>query len=185
MRLIINLSWGTNGHIPDIQDAVDRAVSRGAIVVASAGNTLFGAPAQRDTAHYPSDYPNVIAVTSVDRNQQRPLDANFGDRINISAPGGTDAPEDRIASAQPILRENIPPGDANTGVTRRSGTSFAAAHVTGVAALIASAAPFLNAAKIREAIESHTTQLHDLDGMGRGLVNAEDALRSVLPPPST
>jgi subtilisin family serine protease len=181
MRLILNLSWSTGHDIPEIQNAVNDAASRDALVVASAGNTLFGSPAQRDTPHYPSDYPNVISVTSVDRNQQRPIDAYFGDNIDISAPGGKDAPTDRISSAQPILPpDEVPAGDPNTGVTDRYGTSYAAPHVTGIAALIASAAPHLTAAEIRHAIESTASQLPNPDGMGRGLVNADAALQSAL-----
>src|SRR6266566_4077388 len=120
---IINLSLGTNetfGGPTDIQLAIDYAWSRGALVVAAAGNAGTG------TLDYPARLPNVVSVAAIDETGLKASFSNFGSGLDLAAPG------DRILTL-----------DGNNQVHYLTGTSFAAPFVTGAAALLLSADPAL------------------------------------------
>jgi subtilisin family serine protease/DNA uptake protein ComE-like DNA-binding protein len=160
-QLIMNLSWKTSGDVALIRDAINQAAARGAIVVASAGNL----PSRENEPHYPSDYPAVISVAAVGPDRARAYYSFYGDQVDISAPGGDDyVPDGDIFSAAP-----------NVMVTTGVGTSFAAPHVAGSAALLASANRSLTPERIRSAIESSAGVLPER-GLGRGLVDVRAAL---------
>ena len=133
------------------------AVSRGIVVVASAGNN--GPNAQ---PAYPAAIPGVIAVTAVDSQEGLFGQANRGDYIDLAAPGVgilTTAPRGAFQLS--------------------SGTSLATAHVSGVVALLLSA----NRHAFNPDILNRTAL--DLGKPGRdvdfgfGLINTEQALRSI------
>lgn len=167
--LIINLSWKTSGDVALIRDAVDQAVSRGATVVASAGNF----PSRENEPHYPSDYRPVISVAAVGPDRKRAYYSFYGDEVDVSAPGGDDtSPGGSIHSAAP-----------NSMVTSGVGTSFAAPHIAGVAALLASANRLSTPLGIRSVVESSAVPIADR-GMGQGLADAAAALRSSSSPPN-
>jgi subtilisin family serine protease len=160
-RLIINMSWKTTGDIGLIRDACDIAAAQGALLVASAGNM----PDRENEPHYPSDYPCVVSVAAVAPDRRRADYSYFGDAVDVSAPGGDEsAPERSITSA-------APGGRSATGC----GTSFAAPHVAGIAALAAAACPNLLAAQLRFCVESGASPLSD-PGMGKGLCDAKGAI---------
>ncbi|MFT3691062.1 S8 family serine peptidase [Paenirhodobacter sp.] len=92
-----------------LQDAVARSVSRGAILVAAAGN---GGP--RGGPRYPAAYPGVIGVTATDRRNRIYRNASTGDFVDIAAAGVN------VWAADP----GAPQGAEWTG------TSFAAPFVT-------------------------------------------------------
>ncbi len=106
---LINLSLaGPRNRV--LARAMQAAAARGAILVAAAGND------GRDEVAFPAADPNVISVTAVDARKRRYRSANIGNEIDLAAPGVD------------IL---IPgPGEA----TYRSGTSYAAAVVSGLIA---------------------------------------------------
>jgi subtilisin family serine protease len=161
--LIMNLSWKTTGDVGLIRDAIATAAARGALVVASAGNS----PAAENEPHYPSDYPSVISVAAVGRTRQRAPYSYWGDEVDMSAPGGDrNDPSGRLLSTEPG-------GRAGT----QAGTSFAAPHIAGIAALVFAARPSLHATGIRWAIESSASPLAER-GLGRGLGNAAAAVVS-------
>lgn len=109
---VINLSLaGPSNEV--LRDAVERAVAKGVIVVASVGNTS-GA----DRA-YPAAYPNVISVTAVDTHNDVYRYANRGPFVDFAAPG---------------VALSIPGGD----LVPVSGTSFATPFVTAAAAVLRS-----------------------------------------------
>jgi serine protease len=116
----------------------------------------------------------VISVAAVGPNRRRPDYSYYGDEVDMSAPGG-DArdPGGAIYSAAP-----------DSMVTTGYGTSFAAPHVAGIAALIASANSRLTAAEIRLGIESSAVALRER-GMGRGLADAAAALNAIRVPPQS
>lgn len=124
---VINLSLGGVLESTGVTQAIDYATSKGALVVAAAGNG-----GSLSTPKWPASYDGTIAVTSVDPDDQSPAFAQRGDYIDISAPGV------RILSTAQ--------GEYNS----QSGTSMSAAFVSGAAALLFSARPQLTPAEVRE-----------------------------------
>lgn len=124
---VINLSLGGAVESSGVTQAIDYATSKGALVVAAAGNG-----GSLSTPKWPAFYDATIAVTSVDVNDQSPAFAQRGDYIDISAPGV------RILST------------AKGEYDLQNGTSMSAAFVSGAAALLISARPQLGPAEVRE-----------------------------------
>ncbi|RAS33235.1 S8 family serine peptidase [Paraburkholderia bryophila] len=124
---IINLSLGGLGGCEStLQNALDFAVSRGATVVAAAGNNATSA-----TKFSPANCRNVISVGGSNRWGSRWVDSNYGPTVDIAAPG------DSIWST--YNNGAVTPG--TEGYAYASGTSMAAPAVSGVLALMQSVAP--------------------------------------------
>ncbi|ALC24254.1 type VII secretion-associated serine protease mycosin [Streptomyces pristinaespiralis] len=130
---VINLSLGDDSesaHAEAGEDAaVQYALSKGSVVVASAGN----GGEKGDHISYPAAYPGVIAVTAVDRWGTH---ASFSTRrwyATVSAPG-----------------VNIVIADPDRRYYEGWGTSAAAAFVSGAVALVRSAHPDLTPAQIKK-----------------------------------
>ena len=118
---IINLSLGGVRACPNAyQKAINFALSRGAIVVAAAGNAGIDA-----SQFAPANCKGVIAVGNSTKNGTRASDSNYGKTVTVSAPG-TDILSLGIDSI------NRPNGKYN--YVYRSGTSMAAPHVSGILA---------------------------------------------------
>lgn len=158
--------------LESIRDTLDAAVAEGLIVLAAAGNCW------RSVAD-PAHFRNCIAVSATNA-EDRPWEFSArGDRVAISAPG-----------------ESVHTADVKKGLSevhRNSGTSFAVAHVAGVAALwLAHHGPDQihqrygegTSAAFRKVIQDTAWIPDDWDSqrMGSGIVNAEAALNAKLPP---
>src|SRR4051794_19311800 len=132
---IVNMSL--NGSAPSraLDDAIRRAEARGALVVTSAGND--GQNRDRVPSYPASESSaSVITVASTDRAGALAPGSAFGrTSVDLAAPG------DQILTS-----------DLGERFTRRSGTSFAAAYVTGAAALLAAAHPDASGARLRAAL---------------------------------
>jgi len=156
---IINLSIFAYGRPPrDFERAIERAASRGVIIVGITGN--LGETA----VMYPGKYPSVIAVSATTRNDLLAGFSNHGPGVALCAPG------DRITAF----------GKGGRAATQ-SGTSFAAPHVTGVLALVLSIAPHLSPAELTAILEATAIDLgpRGVDEMyGSGLIDAAAALRA-------
>lgn len=157
--LVINVSLEVPAS-QHLQDAVDYAWQKGAIVIAAAGNGATTLPA------YPAAYDEAVAVASTNQNNALAVLSNHGDWVDISAPGY------KIYSEFP---------GAEFGF--ETGTSPAAAHVSGVAALLFAVATdtsgngFIND-EVRYALESSASPI-SVDGIGSGIVNALAAMQSL------
>ncbi len=141
---VINLSLGGGAYSQIMADAVAYASARGALVVCAAGNT------GRAKVEYPAAYPGALAVSAVGPGGRLAGYSSFGPQIALSAPGG-DIQASGIAEhgilQNTLRREAV--GQSHYAFYQ--GTSMAAPHVSGVAALLfAAGAP--DAAAVRQAL---------------------------------
>ncbi|MFF4187267.1 type VII secretion-associated serine protease mycosin [Streptomyces sp. NPDC001691] len=116
---IINISQDTANAVEPaaaLKQAVDDALAKGIVVVASAGNDGLGGNVKQT---YPASYEGVLAVAASDRNNERAAFSQSGEFVGVAAPG-----VDMVST--------VPGG----GHCADSGTSFSAPYVAGVAALI-------------------------------------------------
>ncbi|MFD0722009.1 type VII secretion-associated serine protease mycosin [Streptomyces globosus] len=161
---VINLSLGDDSdsahHEAAEDEAVQYALAKGVVVVASAGN----GGREGDHASYPAAYPGVIAVTAVDRRGRK---APFSTRswyASVCAPG-----------------VDIVIADPDRAYYEGWGTSAAAAFVSGAVALVRAAHPELSPAQIKRLLEDTAADApaggRD-DARGHGLVDPAAALQA-------
>ncbi len=167
---VINLSLGGVGPCgATMQAAIDFAVSKGAVVIVAAGND------QQDldfTSYVPANCRNVINVGASNRNSFRAFYSNYGQSIDVMAPGGDFSGNVFSTSNDGAKTPNRP---SYKGL---SGTSMAAPHVAGVVALMKSVAPNLFPAQIEDILKKTTKFLNcnREGGCGSGLVDAFSAI---------
>jgi len=158
---VINLSLAMEA-CSDLEEAVDYAWNRGAVLIAAAGNKGTSKPS------YPAYYENCLAVAGTNENDSLALLSSYGDWVDLAAPGFN------IYSELPGNQYGY-----------KTGTSSAAAHVSGVAALAFSIAEDVNGNggvndEVGWAIENSCTPIA-VDGVGQGLVDAYQAVTKTVP----
>ncbi len=155
---IIQLSLSV-AQTPAIEAAIHYARTNNVTLVCSAGNS-------GPSISYPASNSNVIAVGSVNSSGNRSSFSNTGPELDVMAPG-----------------ENIFSTQLNGGYGASSGTSFAAPMVSGIVSLMLNLDPTLTPSEIESILENTATDVGSsgFDSQtGHGIVNAEDALLSVI-----
>jgi len=164
---IINCSWGGPGGSQFEQDIIDHATQQGALLVAAAGN------GSTDAFFSPAGYRGVLGVAATDQNDVRSTYSNFGDFVDVCAPG------DNVLSTYFEI-------DSKTGLPLEdyaylSGTSMATPLAAGVAALVRSQRPYLNPLQAGEQVrvscdDISAKNLTYVGQLGHGRINALRAL---------
>jgi serine protease len=163
---VINLSMAGTGYSRLMQKAIDYAYRKGLVVVAAAGND------HRNAVSFPARYRHVIGVAALDDQGQPTPYSNFGAGVDLAAPGGLIK-----GTGGGIIQNTFDPHSKESLFTPYQGSSFAAPHVAGVAALIQSLKK-LDPDTV-EALLTSTAQKPQADPLnhfGAGQLNAAAAL---------
>lgn len=149
-----------------VQMAIDRAFSRGVIVVAAAGNEGSAAP------DVPAIYPHVLAVAATSIDGRRATFSNYGPNVDLSAPGVQ-------------ITEPAPTSLCPSGYQLVSGTSFSAPAVAGAAALLEAQRPTLSVTQRFELLRRSTTPPPGATAWsqftGFGMLDVNSALAAPVP----
>lgn len=132
---VINLSLGGDSPSNVIRDAIRYAHEKGVLVIGAAGNSS-------SQVVYPAAYREVMAVGAIDNHGNKADFSSYGEEVSLAAPGVN------------VLGTQL---DGEVGIN--SGTSFAAAYVSGSAALLLSLNPKLTNDQIQWLLESSATDL--------------------------
>ena len=186
---IVNLAFGTDSRQSYSIDPLDYAVEQtwfaGIFVVVSAGN--HGTPG---TISKPGDDPYVLTVGAADlRNTRSASDdvvASFSSlgptqdgyaKPDLVAPGVTIV--STLASNSTVAATH-PAAIVSSTFIKGTGTSQAAAVVSGIAALLVEADPTLTPDRLKTVLVTTASQMGDQVGSGAGLVDADNAIRHLM-----
>ena len=170
---VINMSLGGGGDNSVLRNAIAAASDAGSLIVASAGNSSTSSPS------YPAAYPQVLSVVALGPDLQLSYYSNVGTNVSLAAPGGdfrTGGAGSGVLSATWNYISNTP------NYAYYSGTSMAAPHVTGVAALVLAANPGMTGAQLRQRLQNTAVDIGPPgrdDRYGYGIVNAYNAVNNV------
>ena len=164
---VINMSLGGGGASTMIEEAIKYAYSKGVVIIAAAGNE------GRNASSYPARYPNVISVSATDAAGDKASYSNFGAGVDISAPGGSETGK--------IIQNTLDPSTGESIFVGFQGTSMAAPHVAGVAALI-KASGISEPADVLSVLKQSTRKVQEdhLNHFGAGHLDAGAAVKLAL-----
>ncbi|MEM9068352.1 MAG: S8 family peptidase [Myxococcota bacterium] len=170
---VINLSLGGSTRSSAISNAIAHAHRKGVVVVAAAGNT------GRGRVQYPGADRFAIGVGAVRFDESLSFYSSYGRNLDVVAPGG-DLRVDQNADGLPdgVLQNTILRGNpARHDYLAFQGTSMAAPHVAGVAALIR-ASGVQDPAAVERILQETAKDKRDRHRYGAGLIQADAALRA-------
>jgi hypothetical protein len=154
---IINMSLGTTSDVKSFHDAVKTAKNAGIVIVSAAGNSGPG----DNTVIYPAKYPESIAVSATTSSDSLASYSSRGPEVDLAAPGSS------IYSTY-----------NNGAYATLSGTSMAAPHAAGAAAMVLAIRPGFTPDQVEFHLETNAEWLSNLSSnqQGAGLVDVEKAV---------
>jgi len=154
---IINMSFGGYADSDILREAVEYALSKDCIIIASVGDD------DTDTVIYPAGYDGVIGVASTESDNSISINSNYGDYIDLYAPGID------IFSTKP-----------SNGYSSESGSSMASAYVAGLAGLVLASSNTLTGSQIETIIYNNSDyiKMNYKGTYGHGKINAHRAILS-------
>jgi len=168
---VVNMSFRrrfSGGPNTNEQNSINAALNANIVICAAAGND------HADSVGYPAAYAGVIAVGATNSSDQRASFSNVGSRLSIVAPGVD-------------VYSTYFDGSGNSTYAYASGTSMAAPHVAGAAALILSQNQSLTPAQVKGILEGSATKVPGMGGQnfhveyGYGRINVHQALQNTPP----
>lgn len=162
---VINMSLGDDSYSYLLESATKYAKSKGVVLVAAAGNSSTFLPM------YPAASEGVIGVSATDRNDRIASFSNYGNYIDLAAPG-----------------VDIYSSIAGSTYASYDGTSMAAPMVSGIAALVRTKNPFLSPSQVETILKKSTIDLGSRgwdEDFGYGRIDAYKAVSNTPAPIST
>lgn len=152
---VINMSLGGGGYSKIFHDAIIEAANKNIFIVAATGNS------NNDEIDFPSKYPEVFAVASVEKNRRISWFSNHGDGVNCCAPGG-----------------NIFGAAGINEIVKKSGTSMATPHVAGAGAILKQMNKSVPVDLIKESIQEGAVEIIGVDSLeqGSGILNVPNSI---------
>jgi subtilisin family serine protease len=188
---VINMSWGGSEFSNVVEDTLSLAASQNVTLVAAAGNSSSWA-----YRFYPANSRHVITVGASDHTDNRSDFSNFGDSLDVLAPGGDSADDSPALIFENILslRSSTLNGEIAESTLsvapdylRLRGTSMATPHVAGLAALILERFPSATPEEIRQVIRRSADwipEAFEKNGwggtLGYGRINALKAMSTTV-----
>jgi serine protease len=183
---VVNMSFDSPQDRPMTKAAVAYAASKGVTLIAAVGNT------GRPPVGFPAAYPEVIAVGAVRLDKAHASYSSYGAAgdVDLVAPGGDiSVDENRDGEPDGILSHSMVYSKTTFGEPTVQGTSAAAPHVSGVAALLVASGLATSPADVRKALVSSALDVGAPGSdarTGAGLVQARAALTAAgAAPPAT
>jgi len=158
---VLNISSGLLIDDPELKEAVAYAEEKGAIVVSAVGNTNSYAP---NVVYYPAAYDTVVGVGSINTELQVSSFSQRNSSVYVTAPG------EKVYAL---------PSRVTKGVAQVSGTSYAGAYVSSLAALLLSHNPQLTPAEFRQILQESAQDFGEPGydtAYGYGLIDVAKAL---------
>ncbi|BBN82774.1 extracellular protease [Pseudoalteromonas sp. A25] len=180
---VINMSLGGSGNCSaTTQNAINQARGNGAVIVIAAGNDNGNA-----NNFNPGNCNGVVNVASVNRSGGRAYYSNYGTSIDVAAPGGA---QSSANDSEGVLSTHNSGSNAPVADSYHfsQGTSMAAPHVAGVAALIKQAKPSATPDEIEDILKTTTRSFPaTCTSCGTGIVDAAAAVQKakggIIDPP--
>ncbi|MBM3269418.1 MAG: S8 family serine peptidase [Candidatus Sericytochromatia bacterium] len=154
---VVNMSLGGPLDVQALRDAVAEATRRGTLVVVAAGND-----GEDDEKHFPASYPDALAVGATMPDDSRAFFSNGGTFVDIAAPGV-------------LIMSTLPDNEYDY----LDGTSMAAPHVAGAAALLWSRHPELSVSQVRNLLTSSALPTKGWTKSTVGMVNVRAAFEKL------